>query len=195
MANFTKKAIKETFVQMLNDKPLSQITVKELSDKCGINRNTFYYHYTDIPELIGELVKEETDRIISAGTTIDSIETCLLMLVDYVSSQKRAMMHIYNSINRDIFEKNLWSAVEYVVNSYAKGAFAQADREGIRISDSDKDIIVMYYQSLCFGLAMQWMREGLDSDVREDVIRLCELKKGMIETMIIRCGDSETEKE
>ena len=50
MANFTKKAIKETFVELLEEHPLSDITIKDIVEKCGINRNSFYYHYHDLPE-------------------------------------------------------------------------------------------------------------------------------------------------
>ena len=40
MAQFTKKAIVEAFLKLLNEKPLDKITVKEIVDNCGINPNT-----------------------------------------------------------------------------------------------------------------------------------------------------------
>ena len=43
MANFTKKAIRDSLVKLLNEKPLSKITVRDIVDDCGVNRNTFYY--------------------------------------------------------------------------------------------------------------------------------------------------------
>ena len=48
----TRKAIKESFMLLLNQKPLSKITVKEIVANCGINRNSFYYHFSDIPTLL-----------------------------------------------------------------------------------------------------------------------------------------------
>ena len=50
MPNHTKRAIKETFISLLNDRPLNRITVKDIVETCGINRNSFYYHYEDLPE-------------------------------------------------------------------------------------------------------------------------------------------------
>ena len=47
MANFTQKAIKETFIALLEEHPLSDITVKNIVETCGINRNSFYYHFQD----------------------------------------------------------------------------------------------------------------------------------------------------
>ncbi|MDY4491271.1 MAG: TetR/AcrR family transcriptional regulator, partial [Candidatus Faecousia sp.] len=52
MANFTKKAIRDSFVKLLNEKPISQITVKDIVEDCGVNRNTFYYYYQDLPQLM-----------------------------------------------------------------------------------------------------------------------------------------------
>ena len=44
---FTRKIIQETFLDLLKDKPISKITVKEICDKAKINRGTFYKHYQD----------------------------------------------------------------------------------------------------------------------------------------------------
>ena len=41
MANFTKKAIKDTFISLLKEKPFNQITVKDIVERCGENENTY----------------------------------------------------------------------------------------------------------------------------------------------------------
>lgn len=48
MAGFTKKAIRESFVKLLSEKPFSQITVRDIVEDCGVSRNTFYYYYNDL---------------------------------------------------------------------------------------------------------------------------------------------------
>ena len=52
MANFTRRAIKESFLKLLNQRPLNQITIKDIVEDCGINRNSFYYHFEDLPALV-----------------------------------------------------------------------------------------------------------------------------------------------
>ena len=47
MAGFAKKAIRDSFIKLLNERPLSQITVRDIVDACGVNRNTFYYYFQD----------------------------------------------------------------------------------------------------------------------------------------------------
>ena len=43
MAKFTKQAIYDSFMKFLNERPLGQITVKDIVDDCGINRKTFIF--------------------------------------------------------------------------------------------------------------------------------------------------------
>ena len=41
MPNFTQNAIKQAFIKLLDERPLKQITVKDIVEECGINRNSF----------------------------------------------------------------------------------------------------------------------------------------------------------
>ena len=61
MSSFTKNAIKSSFLKLLEEKPLSQITVKMIVEDCGINRNSFYYHYADIPALMEEIAHDDAE--------------------------------------------------------------------------------------------------------------------------------------
>jgi AcrR family transcriptional regulator len=74
MPTFTKAAIKATFISLLNKKPLNKITVKEIVEECGINRNSFYYHFDDIPSLLEEILVEEADRFVVFGKLDDCPE-------------------------------------------------------------------------------------------------------------------------
>ena len=65
MPNFTKQAIKTSFIKILNEKPLNKISVRDIVEDCGINRNSFYYHFQDIPALIEEIVAQRAEDIIN----------------------------------------------------------------------------------------------------------------------------------
>ena len=68
MPNFTKQAIKASFIKLLNERPLNQITVKDIVEDCGINRNSFYFHFADLPALLEEVIMEQADNIIMIYT-------------------------------------------------------------------------------------------------------------------------------
>lgn len=172
MANFTKLAIKSTFIKLLEERPLSNITVKELVERCGINRNSFYYHYQDLPALIEEIIEEEADMFIKKYQSVSSVIDCYDALTEFVSEKKKIVMHIYRSVNRETFEKNLMNISTYFVTEYVNTALG-----GMEITDEDKECIVNYYKCVCFGLVIDWLNSGMDARRAASVRRLFLLQK------------------
>ena len=63
MVSKKRNAIMESVLRLLEVRPLNKITVKDIVDECGINRNTFYYHFEDISSLIEAIIIDEVDRV------------------------------------------------------------------------------------------------------------------------------------
>ena len=181
MPNFTKAAIKASFVKLLNERPLKQITVKDIVEDCGINRNSFYYHFADIPTLIEEIAMEEANRIIDENPKVDSVDEMLNVVMEFARGNKRAIMHIYKSVNRDMYEQYLWQVCERAISRYMESLL-----EGHSISESDRLVIIKFYKCVCFGLVTEWMRSGMPKEAEAEMQRICELKAGMVEEMIAR---------
>lgn len=174
MANFTQKAIKDTFISLLEEHPLSDITVKNIVETCGINRNSFYYHYQDIPTLIEEIVKEQAEAIIRKYPSVSSIVECFDALIEFASERKRSIMHIYRSVSREVFERNLMEVSEYFVRSFIDTALANE-----KISAQDKQAIINYYKCVGFGLIIDWLNNGMTEAYAQSVRRIFLLKKDL----------------
>ena len=182
MANFTKRAIQESFLKLLTERPLSQITVKDIVADCGINRNTFYYYFEDIPKLIESIVEDDAEKIIQSYPTIEKFENCLDAAINFVLAKKRAVYHIYHSANREIYEMYLWKVCDHTINAYVTSVL-----RGKSVQDSDLAIVKEYLASLAFGLFSRWLKNDMNDDIRSMLSRLMEIKKGMIEEMILSC--------
>lgn len=181
MSKDTQGKIQKAFLDLLNEKPLSKITVRDIVERCGINRNSFYYHYQDIPSLVEEIVMENANRIMAKYPTIDSIETAMLAALEFIEEHRRAVMHIYQSSSRDIFELHLWRVCDYVVSNYCASLFA-----GKAVSEEDREIIVEIYKCECFGIAASWINKGMKGNIRPKIHRFCELRRGTAEEMVRR---------
>lgn len=59
MSNITKKALALSLKKLMNEFSLDKITVKGIALQCGVNRQTFYYHFKDIYKLIEWIYTEE----------------------------------------------------------------------------------------------------------------------------------------
>lgn len=184
--NITKRAIQEAFLAVLNEKSLGKITVKDITDRCGINRNTFYYHYQDIPALLEEICQIQVDELVNKYPELNSVEECLDAAMQIVMDNKRAVMHIYNSDNRNTYVSSLWRMCEATVTTYFNTAFTDD-----RLSPEDRQLLIRYHKCECFGLILDWINNGLREDYVEGTRRLCQMKKGSVEDMIRRCyGES-----
>lgn len=171
MPNFTEKAIKEAFLTLLDERPLNRITVKDIVETCGINRNSFYYHYQDLPALLEEIIDERLQALMSDHPTIDSIEDGFDAALDFVLDHKRAVLHIYNSMSRDVFERYLMEVCLYVVTTYINAAFA-----GQEISKEDKEMLIRYHKCACFGHMIDWLNTGMKDDVSDYFHRVYDLR-------------------
>ncbi len=185
MPNFTERAIKESFIKLLNEKPLSQISVRLIVEDCGINRNSFYYHYQDIPTLLEEIVKDDVDALIRNYPTIDSLDACISAVFDFIMANKNAVWHIYHSVNRDIYEKSLMKICDYVVKTYLDTAFGSD-----RISQADRETVVRFFKCEIFGLSFEWIMNGMKEDVIQQVTRITNVCRGLSDDLIRRIQET-----
>ena len=59
----TRLLIRRAFTELLRKKPIQDISVKELCERAGINRGTFYIHYKDVYDLLSSLEDELADGL------------------------------------------------------------------------------------------------------------------------------------
>ncbi len=90
MSVLTKKAIKESFRELIEKQPIDQITVRDITDNCGISRNTFYYHYADMPTLVEEIVMDLAEEIIHCYPDIKSLEQALSVGAEFILQNRRS---------------------------------------------------------------------------------------------------------
>lgn len=61
----TKRQLEAALRQLLEEKPLEQIRVRELTELCGIRRQSFYYHFPDVPALFAWSLAREKERLLA----------------------------------------------------------------------------------------------------------------------------------
>ncbi|MBR0159800.1 MAG: TetR/AcrR family transcriptional regulator C-terminal domain-containing protein [Oscillospiraceae bacterium] len=175
----TKFAIRESFLKLLEERPLSRITVRDITNDCGINRNSFYYHYPDVPSLIEEIFSDDIGRIIREHPNIESLEDCLLVGAHYAMEHKQVIRHIYLSTRRDLFETYLWRVCDQAVALYAETVFPES-----KIAKKDRDALLKTFSCLCYGILSAWLADGMRSDVSEYIERMNAANRGLTQELM-----------
>ncbi|MGN0702351.1 MAG: TetR/AcrR family transcriptional regulator [Lentihominibacter sp.] len=163
MANFTEKELLSTLKELLKNQPLDRITVKELTDRCGISRNTFYYHYHDIYELVDEYLVNEAHQIIESYKADANWEGGFLAGLTFLYENRRVIQHIYKSVSRPQLDRFINDVVYHHVMLLIK-----LKMEGINYSERTLELATDFYKNAFMGAVLQWI-EGNMKDSPEEL--------------------------
>lgn len=96
MAKFTQQAIMFSLLKLLQEKSIDKITVKDICEMCEINRNTFYYYYSDIYSVLEALLSTEAEKSIKEEQIKESFYEEYIARYHLVLENKKAVWHLYN---------------------------------------------------------------------------------------------------
>ena len=179
MLQLTKKAIVNSFIKLLNEKPLDKITVKNIAEDCGINRNTFYYHFSDIRELTVYTIDSQIHSVSELDFNGDSWVDSFVEAAKFVIDNKKAVYNIYNSLNRETVENYLNTVAFKVPDN-----FVSTKAVGIDADKSDIELIKDFYMSALVGIICKWLENGMDKDPDIVIRRLGRLVEGAVITSL-----------
>lgn len=167
MSGFTKTAIMDAFLQLLDEMPMERITVQDIVQRCGVSRNTFYYHYGDVYALLEATFRRDIQRLRDARPPGEPALEGLQRLAERVKARQRVFAHIYSSVNHDFLQRFLFQATEEVFMEYI-----QKTAQGLEIPDKDLRFVCYAYQSMLVGIFLNWVRDGMKGDMYETMEQL-----------------------
>ena len=182
MATYTRDAIKKAFIELLDERPMSKITVKDVVLRCGINRNTFYYYFEDLPALAQAVVAEGFMEFVGDSVDPRSVEDCLEHTIFLALEHRRAVLNLYRCKDREQFELIQWRICEQIVSQFLDNLLKERS-----ISKEDRQFLQDYTRSALFGMAMDWLHRGLKPEITLQLRRMCQLKQGHVEDVLKRC--------
>ncbi len=162
----TRKAIRDTFCSMIMEMDYPDITIKELTRRAMINRNTFYLHYSSIDALLQELQDEIAGEFIEkqvSYTKMADVRQMIRVFFEYMATrsplQDRLLcsgsyQFFYDRINRQIMEHR-----------------KQVNRGAFGLDTASENFVFAYYGSITAVLYRQWVADGKKLSL-EDAIEL-----------------------
>lgn len=173
MPPFAKREIKNSFIKLLTERPISQITVKDIVEDCGVNRNSFYYHFQDIPSLLEEIIVEMTAKVIENLPEESTFEEKVTAALEEINLNKGMIYHIYGSSNREFYEKQLMKICDYVTRTY----ICSRDYSE-KVTSKDLEFVISYLKCELFGQLIDWLNHDMSYDIVEHSRILCRMFAG-----------------
>ncbi len=176
---YSKVLIREEFIRLLNEKSFNKITITEIVENCQLNRNTFYYHYSDLFEVLSEVFEDELSKITSGYYDGKTWNDTLLQLTCFARENKVAVFHVYHSLQREELERFLYDFSERILKK-----FVDDESADIKVDDFDKALIVKFFQMALTGMLIEWISDGMKRDIDLVIDRMSLLLDGNIKHLL-----------
>lgn len=111
MASITKNMISDAFLDLTKEKDIDKITVKDIVEKCHITRQTFYYHFQDIMDVIEWSMQQRMEEILSKSLKVTSVQEAVRILVSSVDKHPEIIIKLMNSQKREQTERLLINTI------------------------------------------------------------------------------------
>lgn len=178
MATLTRIAIIKAFGEMAAVRPVDKITVKDITDYCGISRNTFYYHFKDIYQVLDEFLVYQHQNIIQwidEHVDSDDFEEECRQGLNFLVGKRQLFFNLANSSNGEKVRKYMDDASTEVVYR----AISRLS-QGIDADEKDMELISRYCKFGLFGFMVDWLRDETGTPVMDVAKRLQLLFDGTI---------------
>lgn len=155
---FTKKVIKDSFIDLLHHKKIHEVTVTDICKKSDINRGTFYTHYKDTYDLLKSLEDELFNQILEymEETPVEDYKDILLLKALELIEENKELCQILFSKQ---MENNIMDRIIYIAN---KSKIEKLGRDS-KMDDKFLD----YYIKYSVGGVVSVIQTWLDNDLRE----------------------------
>lgn len=173
MSQTTKRALEASLKNLLLKKPLDKITINDITEDCGVNRMTFYYHFKDIYDLVEWSCEEDATRALQGKKTYDTWQEGFLQIFEAVLDNKPFIMNVYHSVSREQVEIYL-----YKVTYNLLIGVVEEKAVGMKVSDEEKKFIADFYKFAFVGIMLDWIKNDMKEDPKDIVERISTLIHG-----------------
>ena len=178
----SKQALRKAFRELITEKPLKYITIKELVERADLNRSTFYHHYKDIPDMFAQLEQELYDEL-------SQVKCRNVLERDSIPElQKKTYQYIYDLCRKIKENAELF---ECILNKNGDLNFVNRCEELLasnimptveKALDDSLDVGMLYHflQGGCLGIIKAWANSGFSESIKNTSERLFYYARGLI---------------
>lgn len=181
MSQITKRALEQSLKKQMLSKPLTKVTINDITEDCGISRMTFYYHFKDIYDLVEWSCMEDAKRALENRKDSVSWQDGLLRIFEAAQDNKPFIMNVYRSLHQEQVEKYLRPQVDQLVLN-----IVNAEPGAGALNEGDKAFIARIYAYIFVGVMLDWIQADMSTQPGQIVERLTILLKGTITEAVAR---------
>ena len=181
----TKRMLVDTFLELLHKKPLSKITVSEIVNTCHINRKTFYYHFTDIYDLLEWYLNEKVNETLGAFDLVNDFEKILQLSQEYIEKNP----FLANCADDPVGSEKLVHFFSVRTLPFLLEILSRFEQENNKQLDENYKYFLADLFAKSSSLSLVEMLKGKNSiDYKQYGVYLSDTFRGALEGILIKMG-------
>ena len=164
----TKERLKRALLDLLESRGLDEISISEVCDRAGVNRNTFYSHYQSVKALLEEVEAQFLEELINAiNISTDSISS-VQGLMGLILSKVKENSDMCTLLFSDHGDRNFLRSIllYFLPNAISNW------KDGLELSDRDARLLFFFISGGAVSIIEEWIRGGFDWNEEELVSKL-----------------------
>lgn len=158
MALSTKEALADSLLKLLSKRSFDKITVKDIVEDCGVNRQTFYYHFHDIYDLVEWIFQDAAARVAQKNLDYDDWTAGLEILMQFLQDNRMLILNAYNSINHE-------AVANYIKVGLRPYCAAIVEHQAAEMPDpvdpEDLEFVTDLFTLAATGLVTRWIGQQM----------------------------------
>jgi len=185
MTEMTKLILSKSLKKLLSKKPLNKITVKDIVSDCKLTRQTFYYHFQDIFELLDWTYKNEIGHILEDANN-SSWDIVIKGILSYIKDNKSMFTYTIQSVGREHFEQ----AVYPNLYEFSKNKIYKASSE-LEIPLDKIHFLANLQTITLLSVIIQWANNGMKENI-DEIVQMLDMTLNSAMSNILQEYESES---
>lgn len=168
-----EKQLTESFKELVMTTPVEKITIKEITDKAGVIRTTFYNHFQDKYEVIERILWTEIIDPVKPLLENDMIDESFVLIFKNVEKEKAFYQKLSRMEGQNSFAQIVTQCIQKLLMSYLQAQASPAGAKNMKLKFGwlNMDLIAEYYARSMTFIVMTWLQSGLEA-TPEDVAQV-----------------------
>lgn len=175
-ANLTKKAIAAALKELVAATPLAKVTVADIVAHCGLQRQTFYYHFKDKYELVNWIYQSEAMAGISDCKDYRNWTEGIRRVFTHLAANRLFYIDALNTPGHSTFDQYLFAVTKDLILSVLREV-----AEGMKVKAADQGFIADFYAFAFTGLAVRWIKTGMKESPEDLTERIRDIVDGSMQ--------------
>ena len=173
----TKNALAISLKSLMEKYPINKISVKMVTDKCGVTRHTFYNHFHDVYELLAWIFENEVIDELDEYCSLSNWKKGIFIVLKYTLDNKIICSNTCNSLGREHLEMFLTKTFNKVLS----GVISDITKD-MKVDEKIKQEVSEFFSYAISGEFLHWINSGL-KEKEEDIADRIEI---MLDGTIMR---------